>query len=76
MSAYFPNLINVVIKPFFASGLMIGCVLYLYSEGLKYSGNNGIACLIAIFVGIIIYMISLVVLRIFSIEEIKGRLKN
>ena len=73
---YFPNLINVVIKPFFASGLMIGCVLYLYSKGLKYSGNNGIACLIAIFVGIIIYMISLVVLRIFSIEEIKGRLKN
>ncbi|MGG5463156.1 putative polysaccharide biosynthesis protein [Clostridium sp. B9] len=73
---YFPNLINVLIKPILASVLMIGTVLYLYSEALKYSGSNSIACLIAIFMGIIIYMISLVVLKIFSVEEIKGRLKN
>ena len=73
---YAPNIKGVIIKPIFASILMIGTVLYLYTQALKYSGSNSISCLIAVFVGIIIYMISLFVLKIFSVEEIKGRLRN
>ena len=73
---YAPNIKDVIIKPIFASILMIGTVLYLYTQALKYSGSNSISCLIAVFVGIIIYMISLFVLKIFSVEEIKGRLRN
>ncbi|MDU7964342.1 MAG: polysaccharide biosynthesis protein [Clostridium perfringens] len=48
---YAPNIKDVIIKPIFASILMIGTVLYLYTQALKYSGS-------------------------FSVEEIKGRLRN
>lgn len=62
------------VKPSVASLIMIICVLITYIFLFDRTSSNTSSCLIAIFLGIIIYGISIIVLRIFSLDEIKNKI--
>lgn len=62
------------IKPLISSLIMGVIVSLSYSFLLENTNNNSISCLLSIFVGIIIYIIAILILKVFKIEEIKNRL--
>ena len=62
------------VKPAYAAVLMIVCTLFTYDFIFKKTGSNGTACLLAILLGIIIYGVSILIFRVFSMNEIKDRL--
>lgn len=68
------NVIQTFIKPIIASVVMIIISLFSYSFVYNKTGSNTYSCLIAIFLGIIIYGILILTLRIFSIDDIKNRI--
>lgn len=68
------NVIQTFIKPIIASVVMIIISLFAYSFVYNKTGSNTYSCLIAIFLGIIIYGILILTLRIFSIDDIKNRI--
>ena len=66
--------IEAFVKPLIAS-LVMGLVVKFSYEFLMISTNsNSISCLLSIFVGIIIYMMAIIILKVFKIEEIKENL--
>ena len=67
------NLKSTFIKPFIASLFMIIGVIASYITLLKKTGSNSFSCLGSIFIGIIIYIILILILRVFTIEDIKSR---
>ena len=62
------------IKPCVAALIMIIGVLFSYALIFNKTGSNSSSCLLAIFLGIIIYIILILILRIFSIEDIKSKI--
>lgn len=62
------------IKPIFASITMMFVVIFGYNIMYSYLGSNSIACLISVFLGGVVYGIMIMILRVFKVEEIKGRL--
>jgi stage V sporulation protein B len=62
-----------VIKPIGASAVMMIAVLLTYLGILNNTGSNGIACLISVFLGIIIYVLLIVVFGVFKYDYIKSR---
>lgn len=67
-------LVGSFIKPFVASLIMGVSVGATYLVTLSFIGNSGLCCLIAMFVGIIIYGLVIMLLKVFEIEEIKSRI--
>ena len=67
------SIIESVIKPIIASLLMIIGVLLTYLKMIDMSLNSGLSCLISIFVGIIIYVVLVISLKILGYDEIKDR---
>lgn len=65
------NLYEILIKPAYASTIMMLLVLTSYNGLYKRTTSNGISCLISIFLGIIVYIILIVVLRVFKAQDIK-----
>ena len=63
-----------LIKPAYSSVAMILSVILSYSFIVTKTESNSISCLLAIFVGIIIYILAILVFRVFEIEEIKSKL--
>jgi stage V sporulation protein B len=68
------NLKGIFIKPLIASLFMSAAVLGSYIKLFSKTNSNGFSCLASIFLGMIIYIISILVLRVFNIEEIKRRI--
>lgn len=68
------NIYQSFIKPSIAAVIMIIGVLFSYITIFNETGSNTSSCLLAIFLGIIIYVILILILRIFSIDEIKNRI--
>ena len=64
---------DVMIKPLLSSLIMGIVVTLTYIFTMGRTNNNSISCLLSIFVGIIIYIIAILVFRVFSINEIKNR---
>lgn len=64
---------DAMIKPLLASLIMGMVVTLTYIFAMGRTNNNSISCLLSIFVGIIIYIIAILVFRVFSINEIKNR---
>ena len=62
------------IKPSIAAVVMIAISVFSYTFVYNRTESNTYSCLIAILLGIIIYGILILVLRIFSIDEIKNRI--
>ncbi|ACD51020.1 stage V sporulation protein B [Clostridium botulinum] len=67
---------EILIKPAYASTLMMILVLVSYNYIYKSTTSNGISCLISIFLGIIVYIILIMLLKVFKIEEIKSRFRR
>ena len=65
---------NSIIKPLISSLIMGIIVSLTYSFLLQYTNNNSISCLLSIFVGIIIYVITILIFKVFEVEEIKNRM--
>lgn len=70
------NYKNALIKPSLGALAMINIVLVVYYKLFSVYQSNGFATLISIFCGIIIYVLSIVILGVFSYGEIKQRLKR
>ena len=68
------NIYKSFIKPSIAAMIMIIGVLSSYIFLFNKTGSNTSSCLIAIFLGIIIYVILILILRIFSINEIRNKI--
>ena len=68
------NIYNSFVKPAYASVLMIIGVLFSYSFLMENTQKNSISCLLSIFMGIIIYMIAILIFKVFEVDEIKNRL--
>lgn len=62
------------IKPIVASLVMITGVVAAYLFLFNKTSSNGSSCLVAIFLGIIIYIALILLLKVFSIDEIKSKI--
>lgn len=62
------------VKPGYASILMIIGVLFSYKCTMERLDSNSISCLLSIFVGIIIYIVAILLFKVFEFNEIKSRL--
>lgn len=67
---------DILIKPCFAATFMMFPVLLGYNFIYRYTGSNELSCLISIFLGMIVYIILVIVFKIFEVDEIKKRLKR
>ena len=65
---------NSFFKPLLSSAIMTTFVVVTYSKVMIKTENNSISCLLSIFVGIIIYMVAIMLLKVFKVEDIKDRL--
>ncbi|WP_297425712.1 polysaccharide biosynthesis protein [Clostridium sp.] len=70
------NLYEIIIKPAYASTIMMLLVLISYNIIYRNTISNGISCLTSIFLGMIIYIILIIVFKVFNVEDIKSRLKR
>lgn len=68
------NIYKTFIKPIIAAAIMSIGVLFSYNLLFIKTGSNTSSCLLSIFLGIIIYVILILILRIFSIDEIKNKI--
>lgn len=67
---------NAIVKPGFASIIMSVIVSYSYMYLYTLWGKNSVACLISIFMGIIIYVVLIIIFRVFDYDYIKSRFKR
>lgn len=68
------NFYETMIKPAYASILMIIGVVFIYQYGYNYTLNSKIACLISVIGGIIIYSILIVLSGVFKYSYLKKKL--
>lgn len=67
------NILETIIKPIIASLIMIAGVLFSYLKIITVGIDSSLACLISIFVGIIIYVVLIISLKILRYDEIKEK---
>lgn len=68
------NFYHNFIKPAYASAFMMVGVLFIYNMMYRNTNSNSLSCLVSIFIGVIIYGISILILKVFKIDEVKNRL--
>ena len=68
------NLYNIIIKPAFASFIMIISVVFIYFYAYNITKSNGISCIISVFSGALIYAILVIMFGILEIKYIKKRI--
>ena len=64
------------IKPTYFSCFMIIAVILLYNYVYSTFRSNGLAVLISIFIGGIIYLGCILAFKVFSIDEVMDRIKR
>lgn len=64
---------NVMIKPAYASVLMIIAVVIIYMNVYNYTRSNNIACILGVLSGVIVYLLLILVFKIFSYDYIKSK---
>lgn len=67
------NFYEILIKPCFAAIIMMIFVLLSYNSIYRSIGSNGLSCLISIFLGMIMYIILILIFKVFKVDEIKHR---
>jgi stage V sporulation protein B len=70
------SLYEILIKPAYAATIMMLFVIISYNVIYKNTASNGISCLTSIFLVMIIYMVLIMVFKVFNIEEIKSRIRK
>lgn len=68
------NIYDNFIKPSYASIFMIIGVLLSYSYFFKNATSNSLSCLLSILLGVIIYIIGIVVFKVFTIKDVKSKI--
>jgi len=68
------NHIDTFIKPAIAAILMIVAVVFSNAIVYNYTMSRGLACVISILIGVVVYLIFVLLLRIFEYEDIKKKL--
>lgn len=48
-------------------------VVYGYEFIFKYTMSNAVSCLLSVILGIIVYMTSIMCMRVFDVEDVKSR---
>jgi len=69
------HLYETVIKPFLAAIIMGLAVVLSYTFMYLKTDNNNISCIVSICIGIIIYGILIVMLKVFNLEEFIDKIK-
>lgn len=64
------------VKPSYASIFMIIGVLLSYSYLFKNTSSNGVSCLLSILLGVIIYIMGIIILKIFNIKNDRKIIKR
>lgn len=67
------SITEVLLKPLIASLTMIIFVVFSYNNVYNYTMSNGISCLVSIIVGVAIFTVLVIVLGVFSLEDIRGK---
>ncbi|MBU3180349.1 putative polysaccharide biosynthesis protein [Clostridium psychrophilum] len=67
------NFVDAFIKPAIAAMIMIVAVVFSNAIVYNYTMSKGLSCLISIIIGIVIYLIFVLLLRIFEYQEIKKK---
>ena len=70
------NMYEALVGPLCGALAMAIGVVFTYGKLILKTNNNSISCLISIIVGIIIYGILILVLKVFEIDEIKNQIKR
>jgi len=70
------DLNQIIIKPLLASSVMILSVEFIYFNVYNYTKSNDISLGLTILSGIIIYTFLIIMLRVFSYQDIKGRIRR
>lgn len=68
------NYYGVMIKPAYASILMIICVVFINYYVYNYTGNIAISAIAAILGGVIVYSLLVILFGVFKLDTIKRRL--
>ena len=70
------ELYNNFIKPGYAASLMILVVILTYNFLYRNTLSNSISCLLSISLGAIIYGIGIFALRVFSVDDVRNRIRK
>lgn len=68
------NYYDCIIKPSYASVIMIISVVFIYINVYNSTMSNSIACFAAVCIGIIIYLILILLFGIFNFKQIKNKI--
>lgn len=67
------DLNQTIIKPAYASIIMIFIVVFTYVKSYNYTMSNSISCLIAVFIGIIVYGALIIAFKVLDYNELIGK---
>ena len=70
------KIMDAFVKPAIASGIMIVTVVFSNANVYNYTMSRGMACVVSILIGIIVYVILIFLLRIFEYKEIKNKISR
>lgn len=70
------DIYNNFIKPGYAAIFMMIGVIFSFNFLYRNTLSNSISCLLSISLGVIIYALGIFVLRVFSIKDVKNRLRR
>lgn len=70
------NLYDAFIKPACATLVMAFVVVFTYTKLYNLTMSNSLACILAVFAGIIIYGVFILIFGVFSYDTVKLRLTN
>lgn len=70
------SITEVLLKPLMASVIMIILVVFSYNNVYNYTMSNGISCLVSIIVGVAVFSVLVIILGIFSMEDIRGKFRR
>jgi len=70
------NNVDAFIKPAVAACIMIVAVVFSNAIVYNYTMSRGLSCIISILIGVIVYIIFILILRIFEYGDIKKKFKR
>ena len=68
------SMVDAFVKPAIASIIMIIAVVFINASVYNYTMSRELSCIVAIIIGVIVYLIFILLLRVFEYEEIKRKI--
>ena len=70
------HMVDAFVKPAIAAGIMIIAVVFSNETVYNYTMSRGLSCVISILLGVIVYIILIILLRIFEYQEIRNKFRR